>query len=105
MEHRIVIEPAQLREAARQHADAADYLRTVPGTHGAIQESLDSLGPIFSELRDAARELLEQRRLCYEEQADDHAEMADNLQRSATLWEEHEADSAQQMHALLDEDK
>lgn len=102
---RILIEPAQLREAARQHGDAADYLRTVPGTHAAIQESLDSLGPIFGELREAARELLDQRRLCYERQADDHAEIADNLRRSATLWEEHEAGSAQRMHALLDEDR
>lgn len=105
MDERIVIEPAQLRAAARQHADAADLLRTVPGTHDAIQESLDSLGPIFGDLREAARDLLEQRRLCYEAQADDHAAMADNLQRSATRWEEHEADSAQRMRALLDEDR
>jgi hypothetical protein len=105
MDDRIVIEPDKLREAARHHADAADYLRTVPGTHDAIQESLDSLGPIFGELREAARELLEQRRQCYERQADEHAQMADNLQRSATLWEEHEADSAQRMTALLDEER
>jgi hypothetical protein len=105
MDDRIVIEPEKLREAARHHADAADYLRTVPGTHGAIQESLDSLGPIFGDLREAARELLEQRRLCYEQQADEHAQMADSLQRSATLWEEHEADSAQRMSALLDEER
>lgn len=105
MDDRIVIEPEKLREAARHHADAADYLRTVPGTHGAIQESLDSLGPIFGDLREAARELLEQRRLCYEQQADEHAQMADSLHRSATLWEEHEADSAQRMSALLDEER
>lgn len=105
MDDRIVIEPAKLREAAREHADVADYLRTMPGSHDAIQESLDSLGPIFSELREAARELLEQRRLCYEQQADDHAEVAHNLTLSATMWEEHEADSAQRMRALVDEDR
>ncbi len=105
MDDRIVIDPANLRDAARRHAEAADYLRTVPGSHDAIQDSLDSLGPIFGELRDAARDLLEQRRLCYDGQADEHAEMADNLQRSATMWEEQEADSAQRMQALLDEDR
>src|SRR5690349_2569580 len=105
MDDRIVIEPDKLREAARHHTEAADYLRTVPSSHDAIQESLDSLGPIFGDLREAARDLLEQRRECYERQADEHAEMADNLQRSATLWEEHEADSAQRMSALLDEQR
>ena len=103
MDQRIVIEPAKLREAAGEHADAAEHLRTLPDNHAAIQESLDSLGPIFGELREAARELLEQRRLCYERQADDHAEIARNLQQSATTWEEHEAGSAQQMRALLDD--
>lgn len=105
MDDRILIDPANLREAARHHAEAADHLRTVPGSHGAILESLDSLGPIFGELREAARELLEQRRLCYEQQADDHADMAHNLQKSATLWEEHEAQAAQQLGALLDEER
>jgi hypothetical protein len=105
MDHRILIEPAKLREAAAEHADAADYLRTIPNSHDAIQESLDSLGPIFGDLREAARELLEQRRLCYEQQADDHAEIARTLQQSATTWEEHEAGSAQQMRALLDDNR
>ena len=105
MDDNIVIDPENLREAARRHSEAAEYLRTVPGTHDAIQESLDSLGPIFAELRDTARELLEQRRLCYDGQADEHAEMADNLAQSATMWEEHEADSATRMRGLLDEDR
>lgn len=105
MADRIVIDPSNLREAARHHAEAADYLRTVSGSHDAIMESLESLGPIFGELREAARELLEQRRVCYEQQSDDHAALAHNLQQSATVWEEHEADSAQQMRTLLDEDR
>ena len=52
MDNRIVIDPANLRDAARRHAETADYLRTVPSTHDAIQDSLDSLGPIFGELRE-----------------------------------------------------
>jgi hypothetical protein len=55
----IRVVPAHLREAAAHHQETSDYLRTVPSSHAAIQESLDSLGPIFSELRDAGRELLE----------------------------------------------
>ena len=73
MADRIHVVPANMREAADQHQEVSDYLRTVPSSHPAIQESLDSLGPIFSELREAGRELLEERRRCYEQQADDHA--------------------------------
>jgi hypothetical protein len=99
----IRVEPANLRDAAARHGEAADYLRTVPASHDAIQHSLDSLGPIFGELRDAARDLLEQRRLCYEQQAHDHATMADNLKRSAKYWEQHETDTAAEMRGVLDE--
>jgi Excreted virulence factor EspC, type VII ESX diderm len=94
MADRIHVVPAQLREAAAHHQETADYLRTVPSSHAEIQASLDSLGPIFSELRDAGRELLELRRQCYEQQADDHAEMAHKLTSSATMWEQHEQDAA-----------
>lgn len=99
----IRVDPANLRDAAAKHTEAADYLRTVPATHDAIQESLDSLGPIFSELREAGRELLEQRRLCYHQQADDHAAMADNLGKSATYWEQHEEDRAGVFRSLGDQ--
>jgi Excreted virulence factor EspC, type VII ESX diderm len=94
MADRIHVVPANLREAAAQHEETADYLRTVPSTHDAIQESLDSLGPVFSELREAGRELLEQRRQCYEQQADNHAQIAHNLQNSASMWEQHEEEAA-----------
>jgi hypothetical protein len=97
------VDPGNLRDAAVHHADAADFLRTVPASHDAIQESLDSLGPIFGELREAGRELLEQRRLCYEQQADDHATMADNLRRSADHWEDHEAQTAAAMRGIHDQ--
>ena len=83
MADRIHVVPAHLREAAAHHQQTSDHLRAVPSSHAAIQESLDSLGPIFSEFRDAGRELLELRRQCYEQQAGDHADLAQNLRTSA----------------------
>jgi Excreted virulence factor EspC, type VII ESX diderm len=94
MADRIHVVPAQLREAAVHHEQTSDYLRTLPSSHPAIQESLDSLGPIFGELREAGRELLELRRQCYEQQADNHAEMAHNLRTSATMWDQHDEQAA-----------
>lgn len=98
----IHVVPAHLREAAAHHRETSDYLRTVPSSHAAIQESLDSLGPVFGELRDAGRELLELRRQCYQQQADDHAEMAENLTASATMWERHEQDAARDFGGIVD---
>lgn len=98
----IHIVPADLRQAADEHQQMAECLRSVPASHPAIQESLDSLGPIFGELRDAGRELLALRRQCYEQQADDHAEMADNLRVSATMWEHHEKDAAARLGSIVD---
>jgi hypothetical protein len=89
-----------LRQAASHHQETSEYLRTLPSSHQAIQESLDSLGPIFGELREAGRELLEQRRLCYEQQAEDHSQMADNLTKSASMWEAQEAESAQEIERI-----
>lgn len=57
MTDRIHVQPAHLRQAAAHHQQTADYLRTVPSSHDAIRESLDSLGPIFSELRDTGRDV------------------------------------------------
>ena len=68
MAERIHVVPDELRAAARHHRETADELRTVPSDHHDIMASLDSLGPIFSELQDAGRELLDQRRACYERQ-------------------------------------
>ena len=98
----IRVVPAHLREAAAHHQETSDYLRTVPSSHAAIQESLDSLGPVFGELRDAGRELLELRRQCYEQQADDHADMAEKLGVSATVWEQHEQDAARDFGGIID---
>jgi CHASE3 domain sensor protein len=103
MADRIHVVPAQLREAADHHQQTSEYLRTVPASNAAIQESLDSLGPIFGELREAGRELLELRRRCYEQQADDHADLAHNLRASATLWEQHEQEAAQKLGGIADQ--
>jgi Excreted virulence factor EspC, type VII ESX diderm len=103
MADRIHVVPANLREAAGHHQETSDYLRTVQSSHQAIQESLDSLGPIFGDLREAGRELLEQRRRCYEQQADSHAEIADNLTKSATMWEKHESDAARKFERIRDD--
>lgn len=98
----IHVVPAHLRQAAARHQETSEYLRTVPSSHEAIQDSLDSLGPIFGELRDAGRELLELRRHCYEQQAADHADLADKLAASATMWEEHEQDAARNLGGIAD---
>ncbi|EFG77136.1 hypothetical protein HMPREF0591_2949 [Mycobacterium parascrofulaceum ATCC BAA-614] len=98
----IHVVPAHLRQAAARHQETSEYLRTVPSSHEAIQDSLDSLGPVFSELRDAGRELLELRRQCYEQQAADHADLADKLAASATMWEEHEQDAARNLGGIAD---
>jgi excreted virulence factor EspC (type VII ESX diderm) len=103
MADRIHVVPDNLRQAAGHHQETSEYLRTLPSSHQAIQESLDSLGPIFGELREAGRELLEQRRLCYEQQADSHSEMADNLTKSASMWEAQDAESAQEIKRISDD--
>lgn len=102
MADRIHVVPAHLREAAVHHEQTSDQLRALPASHAAIQESLDSLGPIFGELRDAGRELLELRRQCYEQQADEHAAIAQNLHTSAALWEQHEQEAADKLGGVLD---
>src|SRR6201996_1760864 len=100
MADRIHVVPDNLRQAAGHHQETSEYLRTLPSSHQAIQDSLDSLGPIFGELREAGRELLELRRQCYEQQADNHAEMAHNLRLSATMWDQHDEHAARDFGGL-----
>lgn len=102
MADRIHVVPAHLREAAAHHQQTSEQLRALPASHAAIQASLDSLGPIYSELREAGRELLELRRECYEQQADDHADIAQNLHTSAALWEQHEQEAAGKLGGILE---
>jgi hypothetical protein len=103
MADRIHVVPDNLRQAAGHHQETSDYLRTVQSSHHEIQESLDSLGPIFGELREAGRELLEQRRQCYEQQADSHAELAHNLTTSAAAWEQHDSEAAGKFERIRDD--
>jgi hypothetical protein len=103
MADRIYVVPENLRQAAGHHQETSEYLRTLPTSHQAIQDSLDSLGPIFGELREAGRELLEQRRVCYEQQADSHAQMAENLTKSASMFEDQEAQAVQRLKRVSDD--
>lgn len=95
-EHLNVV-PAELRQAAAEHRDAADHLATVPARQADIMEALESLGPIFADFRDAGAELLDQRKVCYEQQAAAHAELADRLNRAADFWEQHDEDAARRL--------
>jgi hypothetical protein len=101
---RIRVVTSSLREAAGHHQQTAEYLSTIPSSHSDIQSSLDSLGPIYSGLAEAGRELLEERRQCYEGQAAEHADMAHNLTTTATLWEQHEQDAAAELRGVVDND-
>ena len=103
MADRIYVVPENLRQAAGHHQETSEYLRTLPASHQAIQDSLDSLGPIFGELREAGRELLEQRRMCYEQQADSHAQMAENLTKSASMFEQEESQAVQRLKSISDD--
>lgn len=87
MTSEIRVVPEDLRLAAQRHRATADELMSAPKTHRDIMASLDSLGPIFGELRAAGRELLELRRACYEQQAAAHSDLADNLHLAAATWE------------------
>lgn len=100
MAERLNVVPDELRQAAGEHRDTAEYLATVPAGHAGIMATLESLGPIFAEFREAGRELLEQRRACYEQQAAAHAELADRLLEAAGRWEQHDADAAERLRTL-----
>lgn len=94
---------ANLHDAAAHHQQTSEYLRTIPSTHAAIEETLKSLGPIFGEFAQAGTELLEQRRQCYERQADAHADTADRLLESVHLWEQQQHDTGEQFDGIVDE--
>ncbi len=94
MAERLEVVPEDLRQAAAAHRRTAEHLGAVPATHPEVMAALESLGPIFAELREAGRELLDQRRLCYEQQAAAHADLADRLSHAARVWEQQDADAA-----------
>jgi hypothetical protein len=92
-----------LREAAGKHRETAEYLSTIPSSHGEIQASLDSFGPIYRGLAEAGRQLLEERRRCYADQAAEHTAIAGNLDTVAAMWEQHERDAATEFRRLSDD--
>ncbi len=100
MAERITVVPAELRRAAQEHRLTADYLNEVPAGHAAVLASLEALGPVFAELREAGRELLDERRVCYQQQAAAHAALADRLSSAATQWEQHDAAAAARLEGL-----
>ena len=99
---RINVVPADLRGAAREHLETADRLAAAPNGNDEVMASLESLGPIFAELRDVGRELLGQRRVCYEQQAAAHADLAGRLSRAADVWEQQDAEAADQLRAVAE---
>ena len=101
-EHLNVV-PDELRQAAREHRQTAEQLGAVPAGQAGVLASLDSLGPVFAEFRDAGRELLDQRRICYEQQAAAHTEMADRLSHAAAVWENQDAEAAQRLRSVAGE--
>lgn len=98
-EHLNVV-PDELRQAALEHRRTAEKLAAASAGHAEVMASLDSLGPIFAEFRDAGAELLDQRRACYQEQAAAHAEMAERLAHVADTWESQDADGAQRIREV-----
>ena len=102
MTEHLDVAPEELRSAAVYHRGTAEYLRAVPADNAGIMASLESLGPVFAELRDAGRELLDQRRAC-QQQAAAHDDLADHLDRAAAVWEHHDIDAATRLRAVTEE--
>ena len=99
MAERINVVPEDLRQAARAHREMADHLTTAPADNAAVMSTLGSLGPVFADLREAGAELLEQRRICYEQQAAAHAALAEQLSFAADIWCQHDAEAARALRA------
>ena len=103
MAERLNVVPDELRRAADEtlpHRRLPGHLCR-PETAG-IMASLESLGPIFAEFREAGRELLDHRRICYQEQAARTRITADRLVEAATRWEQHDADRARRLRDVAE---
>jgi len=100
MADRLTVVPADLRRAAGEHRAAAERLSGIGANNAEIMTSLDSLGPVFGDLRAAGRALLEERRASYEQQAAAHDELANRLTEAAAAWENHDADAAQRLRNI-----
>lgn len=104
MADRLTVVPADLRRAAGEHRATADRLAAA-ADDGDIMATLDSLGPVFGDLRDAGRNLLEERRACYQRQAAAHTELAGRLGEAADVWERHDAGAARRLGDVVGGDR
>jgi hypothetical protein len=102
MTERINMSLEELRQVACAHRDTAAGLRTAGSDDADVMATLESLGPVFADLRDAGRELLMQRRACYEQQALAHTSLADQLSHAADMWGRHEDDAADDLRAVAE---
>lgn len=103
MTEHLDVAPEELRQAARLHRVTAEQLRAAPADNAGIMASLESLGPVFAELRDAGSELLDQRRVCYQQQAAAHEDLADRLDHAALAWEQHDTDAAMRLRTVTED--
>lgn len=97
MTEKLNVVPDDLRRAADAHREIAEQLSTACASHPAVIATLQSLGPVFADLRAVGHRLLEERRECYRQQAAAHGDLADTLCQAATVWECHDSDSARQL--------
>lgn len=97
MADRLTVVPADLRRAAEEHRATAERLSAIGASNAEIMASLDSLGPVFADLRAAGRALLDERRASYDQQAAAHSDLAHRLTEAAAAWEEHDGDAAQRL--------
>ncbi len=102
MPEKIHVNQDVLTNAAGHHQEASDYLSTVAASHEAIQATLNSLGPIYGDFRQAAGSLLDARKDCYEDQSSEHSTVSDNLHRAVAMWNTNEDDAANAFRHLTD---
>jgi hypothetical protein len=100
MSDNMKLNPEVIRRAADDHTAAADYLRTVPESNARIMSCLESLGPVYAELREEGRTKLDERHASYHQQADDHEAAASGLHTVNARWESHENDAQERFRQL-----
>lgn len=100
MGDRLTVVPADLRRAADEHRVAAERLMAIGTGNAQIMASLNSLGPVFADLRAAGQALLDERRASYEQQSAAHSALAQRLTEAAAAWEEHDTDAAQRLRDI-----
>lgn len=96
----IKLNPEAIQRAADGHSAAADYLRTVPESNADIMACLESLGPVYAELREEGRTKLDERHTSYHQQAADHEAAATGLSAVNSQWADHEQDAQDRFRQL-----